>query len=164
MLRTLSIFLLFVFSVNSHCVGIGDQAPKISLPQLEGGKKLSIKNFRGKVVYVDFWASWCGPCRQSLPLMNEIRNKLNNKGFEVFAINLDEDPEAAKAFLKQYPVQYPVVSDKEGKTPEIYSIPGMPTSYLIDRSGTIRDIHLGFKESDIVKIEKEIKTLLKERM
>ena len=149
-----------VISVQVCAVQVGDTAPAISLPQLSGGKTLSLKQYRGKVVYLDFWASWCGPCRQSLPLMNEVRNRLKSKGFEVLAVNLDEEPEAGLAFLKLYPVQYPVVSDVKGTTPATYKIQGMPTSFLIDRKGKVRQVHVGFKKGDIKKIESEITELL----
>ena len=162
MSRYLSFVFMFVLSFNTQAVKVDDQAPNFMLPMLEGGNNLTLKQFQGKVVYLDFWASWCGPCRQSLPMMNDLRNSLKSKGFEVLAINLDEETDAAKAFLKQYPVQYPIVVDKSGKTPEMYAIPGMPTAYLIDRRGNVREVHTGFKESDMPRIERKIKELLRE--
>lgn len=158
-----SLAFVLGLSTSAFAVSAGDKAPLFKLPQLEGKKKLSLKNYRGKVVYLDFWASWCGPCRQSLPMMNDIRNKLKKKGFEVLAVNLDEEPEAGQAFLKQFPVSYPVVSDVEGKTPEMYGVQGMPTSYLIDRKGKVQLVHVGFKKSDITELEKKIVQLLKKK-
>ena len=121
---------------------------------------MSLKSLRGKVVYLDFWASWCGPCRQSLPLLNDLRKELRRKGFEVLAVNLDEEKSDAKAFLKQFPVSYPVLLDPKGKVPLKYDLPGMPTSYLIDRKGKIRKVHVGFKKQDMSKIRKEVMSLL----
>ncbi len=158
-----SLILTMGLSAQAAAVSVGENAPQFSLPQLEGGKKLSLSAYRGKVVYVDFWASWCGPCRQSLPLMNEVRNKLKSKGFEVLAVNLDEEPEAGLAFLKQFPVDYPVVSDTQGKTPELYGVQGMPTSYLIDRKGQVQLVHVGFKKSDMAELEHQINLLLKKK-
>ena len=150
-------------SSQSFAISAGDKAPLFKLPQLEGKKKISLKSLRGKVVYLDFWASWCGPCRQSLPMMSDIRDKLKKKGFEVLAVNLDEEPEAGLAFLKQFPVSFPVVSDVAGKTPEMYGLQGMPTSYLIDRKGKVQLVHVGFKKSDITELEKKITKLLKKK-
>ena len=163
MFKQLSCALLLSLTFNSQAVEIGEEAPSFMLPMMDNKHLLTLKQYRGKVVYLDFWASWCGPCRQSLPEMNKLRNKLKNSGFEVLAINLDEDQSAATSFLEQYPVQYPVVKDVKNKTPELYKIPGMPTSYLIDKKGVVRDIHVGFKESDLTKIENKINELLKER-
>jgi len=158
-----SLVLALGLSAQAVAVSVGESAPQFTLPQLEGGKKLSLKNYRGKVVYLDFWASWCGPCRQSLPLMNELRAKLKGQGFEVVAVNLDEEPEAGLAFLKQFPVDYPVLSDTQGKTPEQYDVQGMPTSYLIDRKGNVQLVHIGFKKSDVAELEHQINQLLKKK-
>lgn len=163
MKKVLLLTIALILAPMTQAVSVGDKAPQFTLPKLEGSKKLSLKSYRGKVVYLDFWASWCGPCRQSLPMMNDIRNKLKKKGFEVLAVNLDEEPEAGRAFLKQFPVQYPVVSDVEGKTPEQYGLQGMPTSYLIDRKGKVQLVHVGFKKSDIGELEKKITQLLKKK-
>jgi len=137
-----------------------EAAPEFRLPYLTQKGNASLSDFRGKVVYVDFWASWCGPCRKSLPFLDSVRNELKGKGFEVLAINLDEDVKTAREFLKQYPVSYPTLHDAEGKTPDAFGLRGMPTSYLIDRNGNIRLIHQGFKPSDSEKIRAEIISLV----
>ncbi len=115
---------------------------------------------RGQVVYVDFWASWCGPCRISFPILDEIRAELGERGFEVLAINVDEYPEDALEFLNELPVSYPVLYDAEGATPEAFGIIGMPTGFLIDRSGTVYKVHQGFRKSDGKKLRAEILELL----
>ena len=163
MLRSFIMAMVLCLSTSAFAVSVGDKAPNFKLPNLQTGKLESIKKYRGKVVYLDFWASWCGPCRQSLPLLNELRKELKRKGFEVVAVNLDEDTADAKAFLKQFPVSYPVLIDPNGKVPEKYELPGMPTSFLIDKRGRVQHIHIGFKPKDMKDIRKQVITLLRKK-
>lgn len=139
----------------------GETAPAFLLPSLtEAGRTIELASLRGKVVYVDFWASWCGPCRVSFPLINDIREELGEQGFEVVAVNVDEYEEDALMFLEDLPVSYLVVRDASGSTPEAYGILGMPTGFLIDREGTIRKVHQGFRKSDGAKLRNEVLELL----
>ncbi|EAT11806.1 TlpA disulfide reductase family protein [Bermanella marisrubri] len=159
----LSMLLLSVglmFSAASIAIEKGQTAPNFRLPLLDSQKKVSLKQYRGKVVYVDFWASWCGPCRQSLPLLTKLRAEMKKQPFEVLAINLDEEVDAAKGFLKQYPVNYPVLLDPEGNVAAQYQLPGMPTSFIVDKRGRIKHVHVGFKPQDIDKIRQQVKSLL----
>lgn len=147
------------FISPAHSLEVGDVATSIALPLLVGevgGTPKSINDYKGKLVYLDFWASWCGPCRQSLPILNEVRGQYADKGFEVIAINVDEKLPDALKFLKKYPVSYPVLLDPAGKSPQAYKVKGMPTAYLIDENGIIIYKHLGFKIKDRKKIEKLI--------
>ena len=141
---------------------MGQAAPAVSLPQLSGAGEVSLESLRGKVVYLDFWASWCGPCRVSFPQLEQLRNELGPAGFEVLAINVDEVESDAQAFLSEVAVSYLVVRDGEGITPGAYGILGMPTGYLIDRQGIVREIHQGFRKSDGVKLRTKIQELLGE--
>ncbi|WP_255856673.1 TlpA disulfide reductase family protein [Bacterioplanoides sp. SCSIO 12839] len=154
-----SIFVL-LFSATTLSATVGEKAPGFKLPLVTKKGQLSLSEYRGKVVYVDFWASWCGPCRKSLPLLNDMRNELKGQPFEVLAINLDEDIKDARGFLKQFPVSYPTLHDGAGNTPEDYELKGMPTSYLIDKNGIVQAVHTGFKPSDMTKIRKEVASLL----
>ena len=155
--------IIFLVCFSANAASVGERAPEISLPLLDQAKVLSLKKYRGKVVYLDFWASWCGSCRVSLPLLSELRTELLNNGFEVFGVNVDAKPKDGIAFLDRFPVSFPVVSDPKGKTPELYQLKGMPTSYLIDKKGVIRHIHVGFKKSDMSKIKSEVLVLLNEK-
>ena len=127
---------------------MGQVAPAIDLPLLPGAARVSLQALRGKVVYLDFWASWCGPCRVSFPQLEQLRVELGSAGFEVLAINVDEDEADALQFLSEVPVSYLVVRDAQAETPKAYGILGMPTGYLIDRQGVVREIHQGFRKSD----------------
>lgn len=148
--------------VQAAGVAVGQAAPAVSLPALSGAGEMSLESLRGKVVYLDFWASWCGPCRVSFPQLEQLRHELGPDGFEVLAINVDEEEADARQFLADVPVSYPVVRDGEGITPQTYGILGMPTGYLIDRQGVVREIHQGFRKSDGDKLRTAIIALLGE--
>ena len=154
--------VLSLITTMSWAESEAEPAPDFSLPDIYSGESKTLEQYRGKVVYLDFWASWCGPCRQSLPLLNELRNELGSEHFEVIAINLDQNPEDGKRFLQKYPVNYPVLTDTTGSTPQKYQLSGMPTSYLIDQKGNIQGAHQGFRRSDIDKIRKAVQTLMKQ--
>jgi len=155
----LIISLSFSFIFKSYSAERGEDAISIPLPLLENnkaGKKAEIDSYKGKLIYLDFWASWCGPCRKSLPILNEIRSQYASQGFEVIAINVDENLNDALKFLDKYPVDYPILLDPTGKSPQAYKVKGMPTAYLIDEKGTIIYKHIGFKTKDRKKIEQLI--------
>ncbi len=141
---------------------LGDQAPQFSLPQLNNGHIVELTDYRGKVIYLDFWASWCPPCRVSIPEIESMQKTLSNEDFEVLAINLDKDKHAARQFLKRFPVSYTVLSDINGKVAKDYALPGMPTSYVVSKNGEVTMVHKGFKSGDMAKISAHIKRLLHE--
>jgi len=144
----------------ARAVDAGQPAPSFSARALEGDSTLSLSNYKGKVVFLDFWASWCGPCQTAMPLIESLRNEFPADQFQVLAINVDQDPAKAKAFLERRKVGYPSVSDPEGRLPATYGLKTMPTSYLIDRNGVVRAVHAGFRQSDLDGLRAEIKRLL----
>jgi thiol-disulfide isomerase/thioredoxin len=158
-----SSLILALSANNAFAVNAGDKAPDFNIPRLEEKGMISLKHYRGKVIYIDFWASWCGPCRKSLPALNSIRTEFRKKGFEVIAINLDEEREDAMAFLKEFPVVYPTAIDTSSKVPEAYGLVGMPTAYLVDRKGIVQLVHEGFKKSDIEQLREKIHILLSQK-
>ena len=127
-----------------------------------GGQKTTLADFKGKVVLIDFWASWCGPCRQSFPWMNGMQQQYRAEGLEVVAINLDEEPELAREFLRQMPAQFTVLLDSDAQLPDAFGLIGMPSSYLIDRQGRLRAQHIGFHANRVAEYENSIKALLAE--
>ncbi len=115
---------------------------------------------RGEVVLLDFWASWCTPCRASFPWMSEMQRKYGERGLTVIAVNLDEDRAAAASFLEQVPHSFGVVYDPEGELAERFQVPAMPSSILFDRKGNAALMHAGFRARDRKKLERRIQALL----
>ncbi len=118
---------------------------------------------RGKVVLVDFWASWCGPCRQALPAYEALRRQYGGRGFEVIAVDVDEHPRDGEAALRQLHLSYPQVADAQGAIAEAYAVTGMPASYLVDRHGVVRQMHVGFEQEDIEPLRQTVAQLLEEK-
>ncbi len=147
---------------GAHAVGIGERAPDFRLPQLGKDAPLGLADLRGKVVFVDFWASWCGPCREAMPQYEKLNASLAHDQFAMLAVNVDEVREDAAKFLAAHPVSYAIVLDPAGEVPKAYGLIGMPTSYLIDRSGVVRWRGQGFKSADVDTLRQEIDKLLKE--
>lgn len=156
--------LLLPLCAAATVVQVGDTAPSLELPLLSAGDadSLSLASLRGRVVYLDFWASWCGPCRVSFPQLEQLREELGSRGFEVLAVNVDEFQADAEEFLAQLPVSYPVVRDASGDSPQRFGILGMPTGFLIDREGVVRAVHQGYRKSDGPKLRAEVLRLLEE--
>ncbi len=140
----------------------GQPAPAFSAPSLDGQGQRSLASYRGKVVYVDFWASWCTPCLTSLPLLEKLRKEFPPEQFQILAVNVDREPGKAKGFLARHSIGYPSVSDPEGRLPEVFGLETMPTSYLIDTRGIVRYVHEGFRAGDVDEIRERIRALIRE--
>jgi cytochrome c biogenesis protein CcmG/thiol:disulfide interchange protein DsbE len=141
---------------------VGDPAPPFSLATAHG-ETIALQNLRGRVVYVDFWASWCGPCRRSFPWMNEMQQRYGDHGLTIVAINVDRRRADAEQFLKNNAARFAVVYDDVGTTPQSYSVKGMPSSYLINAQGTIVDVGQGFRDDRKDALEDQIRSLLSSR-
>ncbi|MCK4674345.1 MAG: TlpA family protein disulfide reductase [Gammaproteobacteria bacterium] len=151
-------FILFALLLSHNSYAAFNQAPEINLPGIDGDVKL--ESLKGKVVYLDFWASWCKPCVKSFPWMNEMKRSYADKGFEILAVNLDKDRKLADEFLKKMDVNFKVAFDESGKSAAAYKLKGMPSSYLIGRDGKVYASHIGFREKDKAQLEQAIKELL----
>jgi len=138
----------------------GAKAPAFSAPAIDGGADIELASYRGKVVYLDFWASWCAPCLTSLPQLDELQRELGPDGFQVVAINVDTDPDKARRFLAKFGVAYPSASDPKGSVPAAYQISTMPTSFLIDGNGVVRYVHEGFRQGDVDELRGRIRSLM----
>ena len=138
----------------------GDIAPDFNLPVLGGETTRSLSASHGKVRYIDFWASWCPPCRVSVPEIVALQEALGGPRFEVIAINVDERVDDALRFVEHYPVNYVVLSDPTGRTASDYALPGMPTSFVLDPQGRVTLVHVGFRPGDMEAIRAHIDALL----
>jgi len=162
-MKQLSMFLVSLCLLLTANTGAADasKAPALNLPGIDGDVELV--KLQGKVVYLDFWASWCDPCRDSFPWMAEMKEKYGAQGMEVVAVNLDKERALADTFLKTMKVNFVVAFDASGESAEKYGLRGMPGSYLIGRDGNIQASHLGFNDKDKAKLEAAIRVLLQQQ-
>lgn len=147
--KTLLMFLVIFMSASTHSDGKGQWLERLDLNQ-----------YKNQVVYLDFWASWCGPCRKSFPWLNSIQAKYHDQGLVVIGINLDADFKNAEEFLTSVPAEFKLFSDPESKWAEKYKLIGMPSSFVLDGNGEIRHRHVGFKKVSIKQYEESIVSLL----
>ena len=153
------VVVLFLASAGALAVAPGELAPAFALPTASG-ETIALERLKGQVVYVDFWASWCGPCRRSFPWMNEMHRKYAGKGFAIVAVNVDRKRADADRFLAQFPAEFPVVYDTSGTTPTAFAVKGMPSSYLIDTAGKVIAIEQGFRDEQGAALETRIRALI----
>jgi len=155
-----------LLTASASAIGIditGNPAPQFDLPVFGAEQRhIALTSLRGKVVMLDFWASWCGPCRQSFPLYEQLRSELPAQDFTLLAINLDEVSAGPAAFLEEHPVSYTSLADPEGDVAKAFGLIGMPSAFLIDRDGIVRKRHTGFKPADIESLRSEIRDLITE--
>jgi len=157
---SLALFLSLFLPLTAQAEELtGTDAVAFSLPG-ENKQTITLNDYRGKVVLVDFWASWCTPCIRSFPWMNKMLADYGDKGLEVIAINMDQEKILADKFLQRYPNKLTIAFDPEGKVAEQYNLLGLPTSYLVDRNGKIVYRHLGFRLRDADDYEGKIKQIL----
>ena len=150
--------LVFGWSLGQAAMA-AEAAPNFELPTNKG--TLTLADLKGKVVYLDFWASWCPPCRKSFPWMNEMERRYSRQGLTVIAVNLDKDHDLAAKFLNEVPANFTVAYDPQGTVAESYHVPGMPSSFIIDRNGRIQTIHVGFREEDTTDLEETLRSTLR---
>lgn len=153
-----SIIFVLALSLTSLANAAVSQAPDLNLPTKSG--EMHLNDFKGRVVYLDFWASWCKPCVKSFPWMQTLQDKYRDQGLEVIAINLDSERALAESFLKKMNVDFIVAFDQIGDSAKDYQLKGMPTSYLIDRDGNLVATHIGFRTKDKPKLEQAVQLLL----
>ena len=143
----------------AHAVGVGEAAPAFALATAKG-EPIALDKLRGQVVYVDFWASWCGPCKRSFPWMNELAQRYGASGLTVVAVNVDKKREDAAKFLAATPGAFTIVYDPAGSVASSYDVKGMPTSYLVDRAGRVVAVDSGFRDDAKAAWEARIKSAL----
>lgn len=145
-LLVISLFTLLSFNVQSKDI-VSEFEDKIA-------------NLQGQVVYIDFWASWCIPCRQSFPWMNEMQAKYKAQGLKIITVNLDHKKALADEFLAEFPVNFDVIYDPKGKLAKKFKLKGMPNSFIVNKAGKLVSRHVGFNDEKKLQYEQEIKSLL----
>jgi len=162
-LRRLLLFAALIASTSpALAVEAGEAAPAFALPNAKG-ETVTLDKLKGQVVYVDFWASWCGPCKRSFPWMNDMQQRYGGKGLSIVAVNVDKKREDADKFLGQTPAQFTIVFDPAGATPSSFAVKGMPSSYLIDGKGNVIVVEQGFHDDRKDAVEDQIRKLLAAR-
>ena len=157
--KFLKIFLIiniFCLHTIAAAVELKSTMPACKVSPLGETKTEDLQQYKGQVVYVDFWASWCVPCAHSFPFLNELHQEFKDKGLQIIGINMDENVEDAKDFLAKTPAQFTTVADNSAKCAKDFDVKAMPSSYLIDRKGIVHHIHQGFRSEDI----KELRALV----
>ena len=159
--RIVAAIAALAIAVPALAGSVGAPAPQFDLAA-QGGKDVSLAQFKGQVVMINFWASWCGPCRQEMPLLENIYKKYGKLGFTMLGVNVESDSNAAIDWLKQTPVSFPILFDKDSKVSKLYDVTGMPSTVIIDRAGKVRMLHHGYKPGDENEYLDSIRTLVRE--
>jgi len=157
----LAVILMLCGSASVFAASPSDPAPNFTLKALDG-KNLKLSELTGTVVLLNFWASWCGPCRQEMPLLNAMHNKYEPLGFTVLGVNVEQNIDDARGFMQDFPVDFPVVLDQRNEVSSAYKIVGMPTTLILDRDGNIRYRHVGYKPGEEKAYRKMVKKLIRE--
>ena len=140
---------------------VSGPAPPFTLAA-RGGGTVSLEQYKGQVVMINFWASWCGPCRQEMPLLETIYKKYAKLGFTMLGVNVEPDSKAADAWLKDMTVTFPILYDTDSKVSKLYDVAGMPSTVIIDRHGNLRKLHRGYKPGDENEYLDSIRALVRE--
>ena len=159
--RIATALLALFISVNVDAVGLQDEAPDFTLKSLEGSN-LRLEEYRGQVVLINFWASWCGPCRQEMPLLDRLHHRYEDTGFAVLGVNVEGEVEPAQEIIDKTNVTFPILIDDGQKVSELYNLQAMPSTVVVDRDGVVRYIHLGYKPGDEAKYVEVVKQLIRE--
>lgn len=139
----------------------GQEAPDFALKSASGSN-MRLSEYRGEVVMINFWATWCGPCRQEMPLLDDLYNRYQRVGFQLLGVNIDDDSRRAMQMVEELGVNFPVLFDETKEVSRLYDVEAMPVTVLVDRSGTVRHVHLGYKPGYEEKYLSEIRSLLRE--
>ena len=139
---------------------IGQKAPDFTLRSHQG-KNIKLSEYRGQVVMINFWTTWCGPCRQELPLLNRMHEKYHKAGFQLLGINVDDQVGAAQAMVDRLALRFPVLYDTTKQVSKRYDLDAMPTTLIVDRDGKVRYLHRGYRSGDEKEYEDRIREILK---
>ena len=150
-----------LFSANLQAETLEGVAPDFTLKS-RSGENVKLSELRGDVVMINFWASWCAPCRQEMPLLEEMYKKYNDLGFVLLGVNVEEDSSKAAELLREVPVSFPVLYDNTNKVTKLYKVVAMPSTVMVDRDGNMRYLHRGYLPGYEAEYIKQIKELIRE--
>ena len=152
---------LLITSFAYATVKVADEAPDFTLKTLEG-PNLRLEEYRGQVVLLNFWASWCGPCRQEMPILDRLHQRYEDTGFAVLGVNVEGETAPAQKIVDKTNVTFPVLIDEGQSVSELYDLEAMPSTVVIDRDGVVRYYHRGYKPGDEAKYVEVVKKLIRE--
>ncbi len=152
--------LLMWLSLPALAVELLDTPPDFTLKAMSGDN-LRLEEHRGQVILVNFWASWCGPCRQEMPILDQIHDRYSDMGFTVLGVNVDKDPKKARRIADQVNVSFPLLLDEKQKVSKTWDVSAMPYTVLIDRDGQVQYIHRGYKSGDEAVYIDRLRALLR---
>jgi peroxiredoxin len=155
------LFASLLLCGTASAANIQGKAPNFTLKS-NTGKNIKLSELRGQVVLLNFWASWCGPCRQEMPLLEKLQQRYSALGFTVLGVNVEEDSSKAKTLLKDIPLSFPILFDTQNTVSKQYQVSAMPSTVMIDRNGNMRYLHKGYKPGDEAQYKKWVKELVKE--
>jgi thiol-disulfide isomerase/thioredoxin len=155
--------LLLATLVSMPALAVAPQgpAPGFRLTGIDG-KPVSLDQFKGQVVMINFWATWCGPCRQEMPLLDKLYAKYKPMGFTLLGVNVEPDTKLASGFLQKTPVTFPILFDTSSEVSKLYEVAGMPSTAIVDRKGNLRWVHKGYKPGDENEYLNQIRALVRE--
>ena len=153
--------VLALYSVAAMAIPSKGKAPDFTLKSRKGGN-VKLSEYRGKVIMINFWASWCGPCRKEMPLLEELYQRYKDGGFTLLGVNVEEDSAAAKDLLKEVRVSFPILFDNENKVSQLYNVEAMPSTVILDRDGNMRFVHKGYQPGYEDEYQKQVRELILE--
>ena len=158
-----TLLLTFLLAIAPLAVAVTSEGPAANFTlKSASGENIRLSEYRGQVVLINFWASWCGPCRQEMPELDAIQRKYKPLGFTVFGVNVEQNRELADKVLRDIPVSFPILFDDENKVSKQYDVDAMPVTVLVDREGQIRFMHRGYKPGYEQEYERQVRILVKE--
>lgn len=157
--RIAAMAAILAFALPAWAGGGDVQAPAFALQSVDG-RTVSLAQYKGDVVMINFWASWCGPCRQEMPLLDSIYKQYKDMGFTLIGVNVEPDSHNADAWLKQTPVSYPILYDPKSQVSQLYQVQAMPTTVIVDRQGVVRFVHNGYLPGDENQYMNSIRALI----
>jgi len=160
-LKLAVITFLLAFSTSAMASDAG-QAPDFTLTDRDG-EIVSLSALRGKVVLINFWATWCGPCRTEMPLLEALYKRYESLGFELLGVNVEENSRDADTFLRDSPVTFPILYDPKNQVSQLFDVAAMPSTVLVDREGNVRFLHHGYQEGYENTYQDQIRALIRER-
>jgi len=157
-----TIVVMLAMGMNAHAAQVlSGKATDFTLKS-RSGKNIKLSELRGQVVMINFWASWCGPCRQEMPLLEALYKKYHGLGFTLLGVNVEQDSSKANAYLRDVSVSFPILYDTKNSVSKTYNISAMPSTVMVDRDGNMRYLHHGYKPGYEKEYEKQIKALIRE--